>query len=154
MIKDVLILLIRRCRLLPYFTCQHKLWVQWFTLWYTLYFLRSKHIICTWLQVLITEPRLVTMSTSLCTQTGLHNLTIQVLNTRVWYLDIWYTSLTSVHYILEHGLPIVTESFSTLNLIYTTTFVKVQIRSDMPSHAIPDTVYLPCALNWFALVKI
>ena len=33
------------CWLLPYIICQHKLWVQWFTLWYALYFLRSKHMI-------------------------------------------------------------------------------------------------------------
>ena len=39
-------------------------------------------------------------------------LTIQVLNIRVWFLNIWYTSLTSIHSNLEHGLAILTESFS------------------------------------------
>ena len=43
-------------------------------------------------------------------------------------------------------------SFSPLNLNYTTYFVKVQIRSDVKSHAIHDTVFLPCALNWAKLV--
>ena len=59
----------------------------------------------------IQSERLVMMSVSLCTQTGLCYLTIQVLNTRVCFIDIWYTSLTSVHYNLEHGLVSVTESF-------------------------------------------
>ena len=66
------------------------------------------------LLVWITESRLVTMSVSLCTQTVLRHLTIQVLNTRVWFLNIWYTSLTSVHSKLEHGLTISTESFNPL----------------------------------------
>ena len=87
------------------------------------------------------------MSASLHTQTWLHNLTIQVLNIIVWYLDIWYTSLTFVHYNLEYGLAIVTESFSSLNLYHTTSFVKVWIRSDIPSYAIPDAVYFPATLN-------
>ena len=46
-------------------------------------------------------------------------------------MDIWYTLLTSVHYNLEHGLAIVTESFSLLNLNYTTFFVKVWTKSDV-----------------------
>ena len=49
---------------------------------------------------------------------------------------------------LEHGLVSVIESFSPLNQDYTTSFVKVRNRSDMTSHAMPDTVYLPGALNW------
>ena len=92
------------------------------------------------------------MSASLCTQTRFNCLTIQVLNTRACFIDIWYTFLTFVQYILEYGLAIVIESFSPLNLDYTTSFVKVWTRSDMISHAIPDTVYLPCTLNWFELV--
>ena len=92
------------------------------------------------------------MSASLHTQTRLCHLTIQVLNTRVWFLDIWYTPLTSIDYNLEHGVAIITESFRPLNLNYTTSFVKVQIRSDTTSHAIPDAVYFPCALNWAKLV--
>ena len=54
---------------------------------------------------------------------------------------IWYTSLISVHYNLDHGLAIVTESFSPLNLNYRTSFVKVWIRNDIPSHAIPCHVH-------------
>ena len=76
------------------------------------------------------------MSVSLHTQTGLHHLTIQVWNTGAYFIDIWCTTLTSVHYNLEHGLAIITESFSPLNLNYTTSFVKVQI-SDTTGHTIP-----------------
>ena len=72
-----------------------------------------------------TEQRLVMMSASLCTQSGLHCLTIQVLNIRVCFIDIWYTSLTSIQYNLEHVLAIITESFSPLNLDHTTSFVKI-----------------------------
>ena len=57
------------------------------------------------------------MSVSLCTQTRWPNLTIQVLNTRVCFLDIWYNSCTSVHSNLEHGLAILTESFSPLRSV-------------------------------------
>ena len=85
--------------------------------------------------------RWVTMSASLHILTGLHCLTIQVLNTRVWFLDIWYTSLTFVN-----------KNFSPLNLDYTVSFVKVWIRIDLTCHAIADTVYLPCAPNWAKLV--
>ena len=67
-----------------------------------------------WLNAQVMNTRLVIMSASLCTQTGLHCLIIQVLNTRVWFLNIQYTSLTSVHSNLEHGLAILTESFSPL----------------------------------------
>ena len=86
------------------------------------------------------SKRPVMMSVSLYTQTGLHGLIIQVLNARVYY--IWYTSLTSIHYNLEQGLAIVIESFNPLDLSYTTSSVKVWIRSDVTGHAIPDTVYL------------
>ena len=64
------------------------------------------------------SKRLVTMSVSLCTQTGLYHLTIQVLNTRVWFLDIWYIPFTSMYYNLEHRVAIITGSFSPLNLNY------------------------------------
>ena len=74
---------------------------------------------------------------SLYTQTGLHCLIIEVINTRVWFLDLLYTSLNSAHNNLEHGMAIVTETFSPLYLHYTTSFVKVQTRSDVTSHAIP-----------------
>ena len=52
-------------------------------------------------------------------------------------------------------MAIVTESFSPLNLDYITSFVQVQIRSNVTSHAIPDTVHLLCATtgkNQFELV--
>ena len=100
------------------------------------------------IQIMNTEERLVTMSVSLYTQTGWPNLTIQVLNTKVWFLNIWYTSLTSVYGNLEHALAILTESFSPLKSEYTASLVEIQIRSNMTSHAIPDTVYLSCAVNW------
>ena len=51
---------------------------------------------------------------SLCSQTGLHCLIIQILNTRVCFLNVWYTSLTSVNSNLEHGLVTLTETFSPL----------------------------------------
>ena len=79
-----------------------------------------------------------------------HCLIIQVPNTRVCFKDIWYISLTSVHYNLEHEL--VTESFSPLNLDHTTSFLKVWTRSEVTSHAIPNTVYFLCTLNWAKLV--
>ena len=97
----------------------------------------------------IQSKRLVTMSASLHTQTGLQCLTIQVLNTKVCFIDILCTSLTSVYYNLEHMLAIVTD------LDYTTSLVKVWIRSDATSHTFPDTVHLSCATtskNQFELV--
>ena len=114
------------------------------TLWYALYLLRSKHIVYfLHSRYKLQSKRLVTVLVSLHTQTRLHNLTIQVLITRVCFIDIWYSSLTSIHYNFKLGLVIITKRFSPLNLNYTTSFVKAQIRSDVPSHAIPDTVYLP-----------
>ena len=62
------------------------------------------------------------------------------------------TSQTSVHYNLKHGQAIIIESFSPLDLDYTTSLVKVQTRSDMTNHAIADTIYLPFTLNWPKLV--
>ena len=67
-----------------------------------------------WLYAQFMNTRLVMMSVSLCTQTGLHCLIIQVLNMRGWFLNIWYTSLTSVHSNLEHQFTILIESFSPL----------------------------------------
>ena len=49
------------------------------------------------------------MSASLHTQTGLPNLTNQILNTRVQFLDLLYTSFISVDCNLEHGLAIIIE---------------------------------------------
>ena len=60
------------------------------------------------------NTRLVTMSASLHTQTGLHCLTIQVLHTWVWFLN---ASFTSVHSNLEYGLALLTESFSPLRSV-------------------------------------
>ena len=111
-------------------------WLQLYTLW-----TQSK--------------RLVTTLASLHTQTALHCLTIQVLNTRVCFIDIWYTSLTSVHYNLEYALAIVTKSFSPLDLEYTTSFVKVQI--EVTWQAMLFLILSICHAywtgpNWFGLV--
>ena len=74
-----------------------------------------KYVLCFhWLYALFMNTRLVTMSVSLCTQTVLHCLIIQVLNTWVWFLN---ASLTSVHSNLECGLAILTESFSPLRSV-------------------------------------
>ena len=78
----------------------------------------------------IQSNRLVTMSASLHIQTRLHYLIIQVLNIRVCFMAVWYTSLTFVHDNFEYGLAIITEYFSQLDLDKTTSFVKVQTRSD------------------------
>ena len=64
--------------------------------------------------LIISSQRLVTMSVSLCTQTRQPNLSVQVLNIRVNFLNV---SLTSVHSNLEHGLAILTESFSPLRSV-------------------------------------
>ena len=64
----------------------------------------------------------------------------------------FYTSLTFVHYNLEHGLAIVTQSFVSTRSELHNFPVKVQIRSDMTIHTIPDTVYLVSVLNWVKLV--
>ena len=98
-----------------------------------------------WLFVWNTEQRLVTMSLSLCTWTGLRHLTIQVLDIRVCFLNNWYTSLTFVHSNLEHEqLAILTESFSPLkselqNLTY---WSPNQKWCDKPHYS-----YLSCTLN-------
>ena len=57
------------------------------------------------------SQRLVTTSASLRTQTGLHSLILQVLNTGVCFLNV---SLSSVCNNLEHGLATSTESPSPL----------------------------------------
>ena len=71
------------------------------------------------------SKRLVMIPLSLYTQTGVPYLNIQVQNTRVCFLDIWCTSLTSVYNNLAQGLATVTESFSKINLDYITSLVKV-----------------------------
>ena len=135
-----------------------KLYPQWmitpliysFTL--SLSFLRPKHISHSIDSLSkLQSKRLVATSASLHIQTGLHCLIIHVLNTRACFRDIWCTSLSSVHCNLECGLAIVTESFSPLDLVHITLFVKVPIRSEVTNHAIPDNIYLSCALNWFEL---
>ena len=76
------------------------------------------HVSCfSWLNAQFMNTRLVMMSASLHTQTVLHCLIIQVLHTRVCFCNIQYTSLTSVHSNLEHGLVILTESFSPLRSV-------------------------------------
>ena len=84
-----------------------------------------------WLDAQLMNTRLVTMSVSLRTQTGLRCLIIQVLNTRVLFLNIQYTSFTSVHNNSEHGLAILTESFSPLRSEFHNRLVEVQIRSPL-----------------------
>ena len=64
-------------------------------------------------------------------------------NTRVWFLNIWYTSLTSVHSNLEH-IGNTNRALVHSDLSYTTSLVEVQSRSDTISHAIP---ILSCALQ-------
>ena len=64
--------------------------------------------------LIISSQRLITISVSLHTRTVLSCLIIQVLNTRVWFLNV---SLTSVHSNLEHRLAILTESFSPLRSV-------------------------------------
>ena len=54
------------------------------------------------------------MSASLHTQTGLHCLILQVLNTKSLLLNV---PLTSVRNNLEHGLVSLTESFSPLESV-------------------------------------
>ena len=73
--------------------------------------LDPKYVTITLLLVQMTEQRLFTLSASLCTQTGLHCFTIQVLSTRVCFIDISYTPFTSVHRNLEHGLSIINREF-------------------------------------------
>ena len=51
------------------------------------------------------------------------------------------------------GWQLSQRAFSPLNLSYTTS-VKVQMRSDVPNHAILDAVCLPGTLNWFQLVNV
>ena len=62
----------------------------------------------------ITEQRLVTMSVSLHTQTGLHCLTIQFLNIKSLLPKYLIHFSYSLHSNLENGLAILTESFSPL----------------------------------------
>ena len=68
-------------------------------------------------QLINLESRLVTMSVSLHTQTVSCCLTIQVLNTRVYFLNLILTCLTPVHSNLEHGLVIPTESLNPLRSV-------------------------------------
>ena len=63
------------------------------------------------------KTRLVTMSVSLRTQTGLHCLIIQVLTQESVSLMFDIIPFTSVHSNLERGLVILTESFSPLRSI-------------------------------------
>ena len=89
------------------------------------------------------------ISVSLCTQTELPNLTIQVLKYKSpLHRYNSYTYLTSIYYNLELGLAIVIESFSLLDLDYITSFFKLQIRSDVASHAILILSICQTGLNW------
>ena len=67
---------------------------------------------------IIPSQRLVTMSVSLCTQTVLRCLIIQVLNIKSLLPKCSIQSLfTSVVNYLVHGLAILTESFSLLRSV-------------------------------------
>ena len=93
-------------------TCLH-----FHTLIYSKYDI-PKYILCfRWLYAQFMNTRLVMMSVSLHTETVLHCFIIQILHTRVWFLNVWHTSLTSVPSNLEHGLAILTESFSPLRSV-------------------------------------
>ena len=85
--------------------CQRLVYTHTFPFIPTWCYLIVSHTLshCCWLNAQFMNTRLVMMSASLCTQTGLHCLIIHVLHTRVWFLNIRYTSLTSVHSNLEHG---------------------------------------------------
>ena len=95
------------------------------------------------------------MSVSLHTQTGLHCLIIQVINIRVWFLNIWNTSLTSVHSNLEHGLAILTESFSPLKICITQPML-LKSKSEVMQQAmlflfVMHTKLDQTGLSWFEL---
>ena len=139
-----------QCNSIVAFTTYWKFWCccihylfsvnecQWLVYTHTFPFI-PKYVLCfqihvscfCWLNAQFMNTRLVIMSVSLHTQTGLHCLIIQVLNTRVWFLNIRYTSLTSVHSNLEHGLAILQRALVHSNLNYTTSLVKVQSRSPL-----------------------
>ena len=98
--------------------CQWLVYTHTFPFIPTWCYLIVSHTCITFLLTQCTiHTRLVTMSASLHTQTVLHSLYYSSPNTRVWFLNIWYTSLTSVHSNLEYRLAILTESFSPLRSI-------------------------------------
>ena len=88
----------------------------------------------TWCYLMVSNT-CITFLLTRCTiheyKAGLHYLIIQVLHTRVWFLNIRYTSLTSVHSNLEHGLAILQRALVHSNLNYTTSLVEVQSRSPL-----------------------
>ena len=113
-------------------------------------FIYSKYDIPKWFHIKVlhwitleqltnSESRLVTMPASLHTQTRQPNLSVQVLNTRVNFLNV---SLTSVHSNSEHGLAILTESFSPLRSVLHNLSCWSPKQKCMTSHAIP---ILSCA---------
>ena len=92
------------------------------------------HIEYSFSNIIIPSQRLVTIPGSLCTQTVLRCLIIQVLNTRVWFLN---DSLTSVCSNLEPGLAILTESFSPLRSVLHNLSCWSPNQKCMLSYAIP-----------------
>ena len=117
------------CNSIVVFTTNWKFWCcfihclfdvseyQWLIYTHTFPFI-PKCVLCFhWLYVLFMNTWLVIMSVSLRTQTGLHCLIIQALTQQVWFLNIQYTSFISVWSNLEHGLAILTESFSPLKSV-------------------------------------
>ena len=81
--------------------------------------------------------------------------TIQVLNI-VCFLNIWYTSLTAIHSNLEHGVVILTESFSPLKSELHNHPWWIQNEKCGPSYTICFYIMCtqldPTGLNWFQLV--
>ena len=113
-----------------------------------------KYILCfRWLYAQFMNTRLVMMSVSLHTQTVLHCLIIQVLYTRVWFLNVQHTSLISVHTNLEHGLAILTESFSPLKLVLhnLSCWSPKQKWRDKPHYSY-FVIHATTRLIWFELV--
>ena len=77
-------------------------------------------------------------------------------NTRVWFLNIWYNPFTSVHSNLEHGLSVLTESFSPLRSVLHNLPCWSPKQKCATSHAIP--FYITCikpdqtGFHWLQLV--
>ena len=74
--------------------------LQFHTLIYSKYDI-PKYVLCfRWFYAQFMNTRLVMMSASLCTQTGLHCLNIQVLHRRIWFLNVQYTSLSLLYTVI------------------------------------------------------
>ena len=103
--------------------------------------------------LIIPSQRLVTMSVSSRTQTVSHCLIIQVLNIKSLLPKCLIQSpFTSVINNLEHGLAILTESFSPLRSVLYNLSCWSPKQKCVLSYAIPFyTMYTQTRLNWFPL---